>query len=103
MTMMRDVVCGMGVDDSASDSFVKLHQGKKYFFCCPECMTLFAKNPKSYLQRSMESSTAVKDPICSMVIDTMNPPYTSAYGGITVYFCSMTCKMEFDRDPERYR
>ena len=42
-----------------------------------------------------------KDPVCGMEVD----PKTSLSGergGKTYYFCSATCKKEFDKDPQKY-
>ena len=102
MTMMKDVVCGMGVDDLAPDSFMKIHQGVKYYFCCPECRNLFAHDPESYLRRLEEIPAAARDPVCGMAVDPSNPPYTSLRGERTIYFCSIACKMEFERNPGQY-
>lgn len=102
MTMTKDVVCGMGVDQTAPDSFVKIYRGRRYYFCCPGCLELFTKEPDVYLHRSMESLGKVLDPICGMTVDVKNPPYTTVYDGATVYFCSLACKIEYDQDPSRY-
>ncbi len=43
-----------------------------------------------------------KDPVCGMDVDENNPAATSEYEGVTYYFCSPTCKEEFEEDPEEY-
>ena len=100
--MTKDVVCGMGVDQAAPDTFVKTYRGRSYYFCCPGCMTLFMKDPEGYLQRWVESLGTVFDPVCGMKVDVTNAPYTAVYRGVTVYLCSLGCKIEFDQEPERY-
>lgn len=42
------------------------------------------------------------DPVCEMKTND-NTPFQSVYKGQTYYFCSATCKMVFDRDPEKYQ
>ncbi|MDD5169409.1 MAG: efflux RND transporter periplasmic adaptor subunit [Syntrophales bacterium] len=61
----RDPVCGMNIDEdrSGASGFMKIYQGKTYFFCSPECRDEFVKAPERYT-----SSTAEK----------MNMPYSKA-------------------------
>ena len=42
------------------------------------------------------------DPVCKMEVNPASAGAQSEYGGQTFYFCSVECKAEFDRDPERY-
>ena len=44
----------------------------------------------------------VKDPVCGMDVDPETAPGKSEYNGHTYYFCSIGCKLEFDRDPEKF-
>lgn len=43
-----------------------------------------------------------KDPVCGMEVEPGKAAATSSYKGVTYYFCSCSCKDEFDADPERY-
>lgn len=43
-----------------------------------------------------------KDPVCGMDVDPKQAAGQSEYKGQTYYFCSLGCKKQFDRDPERY-
>ena len=43
-----------------------------------------------------------KDPICGMKVDEKNAKYKSEYKGKTYYFCSPSCKEDFDKNPEKY-
>lgn len=43
-----------------------------------------------------------KDPVCNMEVNEAETPHTSSYEGQPYYFCSATCKQEFDMNPERY-
>jgi YHS domain-containing protein len=43
-----------------------------------------------------------KDPVCGMDVDPETAPGMSEYNGKTYYFCSLSCKLDFDRDPEKY-
>ena len=42
------------------------------------------------------------DPVCGMKIKAEEAPSTSVYKGKTYYFCSETCKDEFDQAPEDF-
>lgn len=42
------------------------------------------------------------DPVCGMEVDPQTAAGQSDYQGTTYYFCSLTCKRDFDNDPARY-
>ncbi len=42
------------------------------------------------------------DPVCGMRINPNEAAGTSEYKGKTYYFCSLGCKRDFDKDPEKY-
>jgi YHS domain-containing protein len=42
------------------------------------------------------------DPVCGMEIDEAQAQGKSEHNGKTFYFCSLSCKEEFDRDPDVY-
>jgi Cu+-exporting ATPase len=44
----------------------------------------------------------VTDPVCKMVIEDKDAVGTSVYKGVTYYFCSDSCKENFDKDPEAF-
>lgn len=37
-----------------------------------------------------------KDPVCGMVVDTEKAAAKGVYGGQTVYFCSDSCRKEYE-------
>jgi len=41
----------------------------------------------------------VTDVVCGMQIDPAQAAGTNEYQGQTYYFCSMGCKLQFDKDP----
>ena len=41
-----------------------------------------------------------KDPVCAMNIDEKQPAGTSIHAGKT-YYCSHSCKVEFDKNPSK--
>lgn len=43
-----------------------------------------------------------KDPVCGMALDQKTAPVTMQYKGKAYYFCSKTCRMIFEREPEQY-
>ena len=44
----------------------------------------------------------LKDPVCGMEVTYETAQARSEYNGQTYYFCSLGCKEDFDKDPERY-
>lgn len=44
----------------------------------------------------------VIDPVCGMEIDPNTAAGKSEYKGQTYYFCSLSCKRDFDNEPELY-
>ncbi|MFQ5711751.1 MAG: YHS domain-containing protein [Candidatus Geothermarchaeales archaeon] len=47
--MVKDVVCGMEVDEKKA-SFNSEYEGKTYYFCSAMCKTNFEKNPARYVK-----------------------------------------------------
>jgi P-type Cu+ transporter len=50
----------------------------------------------------MKSTTAVKDPVCGMDIETATAAGRTEHKGQTYYFCASKCKEKFDLTPEQY-
>jgi signal transduction histidine kinase len=40
------------------------------------------------------------DPVCGMTVKEKVSAFTSSYKGVSYYFCSEKCKVDFDKDPE---
>ncbi len=56
-------------------------------------------------QAAKAAAKEVRDPKCGMTVDAAaaaSAGLTSAYRGATYYFCSPDCKLEFEKNPERY-
>ncbi len=43
-----------------------------------------------------------KDPICGMTVDPKNTQHHSVYQSRHYYFCSPSCKEQFDKDPNQF-
>lgn len=43
-----------------------------------------------------------KDPVCGMDVDPATAQWKSEYRGKTYYFCSPSCKRQFDANPQQY-
>jgi YHS domain-containing protein len=43
-----------------------------------------------------------KDPVCKMEVDEKTAKYKSTYMGKVFYFCSASCKGDFDKNPTSY-
>ncbi len=48
-----------------------------------------------------EQTTAI-DPVCGMTVNTATAEYRSFHDGKAYYFCSASCKVSFDKDPEKF-
>ena len=42
------------------------------------------------------------DPVCKMQVDPETAAAKTEYKGKTYYFCSPGCKVDFEKDPEKY-
>ncbi len=45
----------------------------------------------------------VKDPVCGMTIKEKDAAGISEYNGKTYYFCALSCKKDFDKNPEKFK
>jgi YHS domain-containing protein len=45
---------------------------------------------------------ATTDPVCGMAVDPAKAAHSSTYNGSNYYFCSPSCKSQFDKDPARF-
>ena len=98
--MANDLVCGMGVEEDDPETIIKVLGGQKYYFCSVDCMLLFSKSPGEY--KSAAPKNIARDVVCGMEVDTDNPPYTGVFRGKTYYFCSSSCRIEFDASPKSF-
>jgi xanthine dehydrogenase accessory factor len=48
------------------------------------------------------NATGYMNPVCGAVIDPTRALSTLTLGGQTHYFCCQGCRVEFERDPEKY-
>lgn len=42
------------------------------------------------------------DPVCGMTIDEATAAGTTTHRGITYFFCSPGCQMDFEANPDKY-
>lgn len=42
------------------------------------------------------------DPVCGMVVEREKAVATSVFDGVTYYFCSRGCRLEFETEPKRF-
>ena len=63
-----------------------------------------ARQKRGFKQAVQEAPHVVfaTDPVCGMTVDVATAMYHSEHGGHEVYFCSAGCKVEFEREPEKY-
>ncbi|HET7420460.1 MAG TPA: XdhC family protein [Candidatus Dormibacteraeota bacterium] len=47
--------------------------------------------------------TFVTDPVCGMTVDPLSSQHRATYAGRDYWFCAAGCKLEFEKDPERYK
>jgi Cu+-exporting ATPase len=51
---------------------------------------------------TMNNTTAVKDLVCGMDIDSGTAAGRTEFEGQTYYFCGLKCKEKFDLNPQQY-
>jgi xanthine dehydrogenase accessory factor len=65
------------------------------------------KRPKGailpVMEKTAESPTESIDPVCRMAVVTVNALYKTVFEEETVYFCSLRCKVAFERTPQNYQ
>ncbi len=44
----------------------------------------------------------VRDPVCGMNVDEKSAKMKVTYRGKVYYFCSVSCKEVFEKNPQRY-
>jgi YHS domain-containing protein len=54
------------------------------------------------MEQTEEKTGKVRDLVCGMYLDKDAIRSTDVYKGKTYYFCSNTCKKEFESAPQRY-
>jgi len=53
--MVKDLVCGMEVDEKTV-KHKTTYQGETYYFCAPGCKIAFEKDPEKYINDSSKKS-----------------------------------------------
>ena len=61
---------------------------------------LLRKNCESGSER--EVIEMANDPVCGMQVDGKKSKGSSQYKGLTYYFCSTSCRGQFENDPEKF-
>lgn len=55
-----------------------------------------------FIKKLFSQEGKVKDPVCGMMIDQKTAKFHSLYQDKHFYFCSESCKKQFDEKPENY-
>jgi Cu+-exporting ATPase len=50
----------------------------------------------------MKNTTAVKDPVCGMDVESATAAGRTEYEGQIYYFCGSKCKEKFDHTPQQF-
>lgn len=119
----RDPVCGMEVDESKAKAagHRREYRGKSYYFCSDQCERDFDKSPDRYaekpaagkppqarptvVQKAETKRGVATDLSCGMEVnisDAKAAGLMSEYREKTYYFCSLQCKQQFDKEPQRH-
>ena len=100
--MVKDPVCGMGVEEDSPETFSMKYHGARYFFCSADCLLLFSRAPHTYVNPHLDQTSMATDVVCGMEVDMNNPPFMTGYNGTVYYFCSEACRQEFLYDPNQF-
>lgn len=69
----------------------------------PWVRRLFNSEPKGVANvRPFQGRKPEVDPVCGMEVVPEKAAATSSHEGATYYFCALSCKEAFDKEPERY-
>ena len=55
-----------------------------------------------FIKKLFSQSTKEKDPVCGMNVDPKTVKYHSVYNNKHFYFCSESCKKQFDVRPQDF-
>jgi Cu+-exporting ATPase len=91
--VVRDPVCGMGVDPAAGKPTAE-HGVRLFHFCSESCRTKFVAAPEKYLTAT--------DPVCGMSVDRATAKHFLRHEGQGFYFCSAGCQAKFEAEPQKY-
>jgi len=104
-----DPVCGMEIDPRRAIEYV--YEEKLYHFCGPNCEAHFKSDPdkfKNYdnmnpklMQTTLEETNLVTDPVCGMK-GKKEDWIKYELNSDSYYFCSESCKAEFEKNPEKF-
>lgn len=102
-----DPVCGMPVDPTGVAPHFD-HQGQRLYFCSPTCRDRFQAAPERFRGKSQGADPAPapegwSDPVCGMVVLPTSATLGLAHQGEQFYFCSPTCRDQFQENPNSYR
>ncbi len=100
--MVKDLVCGMDVDETDEHTPFKQLGREKYFFCSVECMLIFMHEPLSFTSQEKHVKNTTLDIVCRMKIGKEHCDFRFKYHGRWYYFCSHSCLQEFARKPQTY-
>lgn len=100
--MVKDLVCGLGVEEDSPETFSMKYHGTSYYFCSADCLLLFSRAPHAYANYRSEQHSMAKDVVCGMEVDKNNPPFMTGSNGTVYYFCSDFCKREFLHNPNQF-
>lgn len=81
------------------------HEGKRVYFCSPECRAPFLEDPEKYIKKLEDEGVTLaklqtKCPV--MTKNNINKKLFADYEGKRVYFCCPGCKPTFLKDPGKY-
>lgn len=81
------------------------YQGKRVYFCCPDCIAAFKKAPARYvrkLEKQGVTLAGVPQTMCPVMGGEINKKYYADYQGKRVYFCCPACIAPFKKAPAKY-
>jgi YHS domain-containing protein len=84
------------------------HEGKLVAFCCDDCKTSFAKDPKPHLAKLTQFASIPPGGLglkpvnekCPVSGEAIDPAQTAVHEGKVIAFCCAKCKATFEADPK---
>ncbi len=80
------------------------YKGKRVYFCCPDCIQAFKKNPDKYVKKLERAGVilAKAQTTCPVMGGKINKKFYADYKGKRVYFCCPDCIQAFRKNPDKY-
>ncbi len=99
-------VCPLMGGEIDKDLYVN-HDGKRVYFCCPDCVEKFRADPATYLKKLADAGVTLEDApvpqtVCPVMGGEINKTLFADYKGKRLYACCAECLPKIQKDPAKF-